>query len=159
MDPSPDRPLSQFRKDFLIRPTAFILVEALVLARRYFGDNKTMTYNKLIKVAQASEIKPGEMTAVMRGDEQILLVNVDGIVFCAIDNVCSHDYACLSDGKLNGVEVECPLHGGSFNAYTGQPINPPATNPVRQFQVIVEGDDIFVGPPRADNYWRYRNSE
>ena len=75
----------------------------------------------------------------------MLLTNIEGN-FHAIDDVCSHAYACLSDGDINGEEVECPLHGGSFNAMTGMPMNPPADKPLSVFQVKVEGDDIFVAP-------------
>ena len=98
-----------------------------------------------IKVAQVSELKTGEMMAVTIGDDQVLLTNING-TFHAIDDVCSHAYACLSDGDINGEEVECPLHGGSFNAMTGMPINPPADKSLSVFQAKVEGDDIFVAP-------------
>ena len=50
---------------------------------------------------------------------------------------------------LNGKEVECPLHGGSFNAITGVPMNPPASETLRIFQVQIEGDDIFIAPPNS----------
>ena len=99
-----------------------------------------------IKVAQVSELRIGEMMAVTIGDDQVLLTNIDGN-FHAIDDVCSHAYACLSDGDLNGEESACPLHGGSFNAITGAPMNPPAEAPLRVFQVKVEEDYIFVAPP------------
>ena len=99
-----------------------------------------------IKVAQVSELRNGEMMAVTIGDDQVLLTNIDG-KFYAIDDVCSHAYACLSDGDINGEEAACPLHGGSFNAITGAPMNPPAEEPLRVFQVKVEEDYIFVAPP------------
>ena len=99
-----------------------------------------------IKVAQVNELRNGEMMAVTIGDDQVLLTNIDG-KFYAIDDVCSHAYACLSDGDINGEEAACPLHGGSFNAITGAPMNPPAEEPLRVFQVKVEEDDIFVAPP------------
>ena len=99
-----------------------------------------------IKVAQVNELKPGEMMPVTIGDDQVLLTNIDGN-FHAIDDVCSHAYACLSDGDINGEEAACPLHGGSFNAITGVPINAPAEEPLRVFQVKVNGDDILVAPP------------
>ena len=99
-----------------------------------------------IKVAQVSEIKPGEMISVEVDSEQVLLVNVDGKIH-AVDDICSHAYATLSEGDLSGEEVECPLHGGSFNAITGAPINPPANEPLRVYSVQIEGDDILVAPP------------
>ena len=104
-----------------------------------------MADTAFIKVAQVSELRTGEMMAVTIGDDQVLLTNING-TFHAIDDVCSHAYACLSDGDINGEEVECPLHGGSFNAMTGMPMNPPADKPLSVFQVKVEGDDIFVAP-------------
>ena len=104
-----------------------------------------MADSGFIKVAQVSELKTGEMIAVTIGDDQVLLTNIEGN-FHAIDDVCSHAYACLSDGDIDGEEVECPLHGGSFNAMTGMPMNPPADKPLSVFQVKVEGDDIFVAP-------------
>ena len=105
-----------------------------------------MADSGFIEVAQVSELRPGEMMAVTIGDDQVLLTNIDGS-FHAIDDVCSHAYACLSDGDLNGEEAECPLHGGSFSAITGMPINPPAEESLRVFVVKVEGDAIFVAPP------------
>ncbi|GIT69419.1 MAG: ferredoxin [Chloroflexota bacterium] len=97
-----------------------------------------------------SELRTGEMMAVTIGDDQVLLTNIEG-QFHAIDDVCSHAYACLSDGDIDGEEAACPLHGGSFNAITGVAIKPPAEESLRVFQVKVEGDDIFVAPPSAND--------
>jgi 3-phenylpropionate/trans-cinnamate dioxygenase ferredoxin subunit len=99
-----------------------------------------------IKVAQVSEIKPGEMMAVEVENEQVLLVNVDGNIH-AVDDICSHAYASLSEGDLRGEEVECPLHGGAFSCITGAPVNPPANESLRVFSVQIEGDDILVALP------------
>ena len=99
-----------------------------------------------IKVAQVSEIRPGEMISVDVENEQVLLVNVDGNIH-AVDDICSHAYATLSEGELTGAEVECPLHGGGFNTVTGEPTNPPASEPLRVYKVQIEGDDILVAPP------------
>lgn len=112
------------------------------------GVNTAMADPGFVKVAQVSEIRPGEMISVEVADEQVLLVNVDGNIH-AVDDICSHAYATLSEGDLRGEEVECPLHGGSFNAITGVPINPPANEPLRVYQVQIEGDDVLVAPPAA----------
>lgn len=105
-----------------------------------------MANSGFVKVANVSELRSGEMMAVTIGDDQVLLSNIEGS-FHAIDDVCSHAYACLSDGEMDGEEAACPLHGGSFNAITGVPINPPAEEPLRVFQVKIEGDEIFIAPP------------
>ena len=110
------------------------------------GANRAMADAGFIKVAQVSEIRPGEMIAVEVADEQVLLVNVDGNIH-ALDDICTHAYASMSEGDLRGDEVECPLHGGAFSCITGVPTNPPANTPLRVFSVQIDGDDILVGPP------------
>lgn len=104
-----------------------------------------MADTDFVKVAEVSEIPPGDMKAVRVGNEEILVVNVDG-TFHACDDVCSHSYASLSEGDLDGAEVQCPLHGATFNVSTGQVLTPPATEALRRFEVRVEGADVLIGP-------------
>ena len=56
-----------------------------------------MADSDFVKVAAVSELPPGDMKAVDVGDEQVLLVNVDGAVH-ACDDICTHAYANLSEG-------------------------------------------------------------
>ena len=107
-----------------------------------------MPNEEFVKVAQMSELTPGDMKSIKVGNEEVLLVNVDGNIH-ACDDVCTHSYASLSEGDLSGAEIECPLHGALFNVTSGEVITPPATESLRIFQVRIEGDDILVGPPRA----------
>ncbi|MGO4760227.1 bifunctional 3-phenylpropionate/cinnamic acid dioxygenase ferredoxin subunit, partial [Streptomyces sp. 2MCAF27] len=67
----------------------------------------------------------------------------DGEVY-AIDDTCTHQDASLSDGWLEGCEVECPLHASKFDLRTGRVDAPPAKLPVRAHQVVVEGGMIYV---------------
>jgi nitrite reductase/ring-hydroxylating ferredoxin subunit len=107
-----------------------------------------MTDSGFVRVAALSEIPPGDMKTVEVGNEQVLLVNVGGKIH-ACDDVCTHSYASLSEGDLDGAEIQCPLHGAMFNVVTGQVLTPPADEPLRLFEVRIEGDDILVGPPRG----------
>ena len=101
-----------------------------------------------VKVAQVSEISPGEMITVdFPSGDAVLIANVEGVIH-ACDDICSHAYASLSEGDINGAEVECPLHGAVFNITTGEALNPPADAPIKVYQVQVEGDDILVAPPQ-----------
>ena len=107
-----------------------------------------MAESGFVKVAEVSEISPGEMKVVEVGEEQILLVNVDGNIQ-ACDDICSHAYASLSEGDLNGDEVECPLHGSAFNVITGEALTPPADDSIRVFEVRIDGQDVLVGPAKV----------
>ena len=99
-----------------------------------------------IKVAQTNELSPGQMKLVELGDERILLANLEG-TFYAVDEICTHAFAPLSEGDLSGQEVECPLHGSIFDVKTGEVLSPPAGDALTAYQVRVEGADILVGPP------------
>ena len=107
-----------------------------------------MAESGFVRVSQVGELSPGEMMVVEVAGDQVLLVNVDGN-YHAVDDICSHAYASLSEGDLNGAEIECPLHGSAFDLLSGKALTPPAVEPVRVFQVRVEGEDILVAPPAA----------
>ena len=95
------------------------------------------------KVASLSELSSGEMKMVTVDEEDILLANVDGTIH-AVSDLCSHADASLSDGYIEEGEVECPLHGSRFNLTTGEALNLPADEPLKVYEIKVEGDDIFV---------------
>ena len=98
-----------------------------------------------VKVAKRSDLPEGEMTLVEVGGERILLSNVDGD-FYAIGEVCTHAEGPLSEGYIEGEEVECPWHSSRFNLKTGENTDPPADEPVIRYVVRVDGEDILVGP-------------
>ena len=99
------------------------------------------------KVAETSELSPGEMKSVQLGQEELLLANVDGN-FYAISDGCSHMGGSLSSGELDGEQVECPLHGAIFNVVSGEVQNPPAREGVQAREVRISGNDILVGPAK-----------
>ncbi len=107
-----------------------------------------MAESGFVKVAQVGDLSPGEMMTVDLGQERVLLVNVEGDVY-ACEDVCSHAYASLGEGDLNGKEVECPLHGACFNVITGEVLSPPADENVRVFELRIDGEDILVGPAKS----------
>ena len=95
----------------------------------------------LRRVCSRSELAPG---GVKRLDEPpIAVFSVEGSYF-AISDVCTHEWARLSDGEVEGETVICPLHGACFSLSTGEALSLPAIEPVETFAVILQGDDIFV---------------
>ena len=99
-----------------------------------------------VRVAQTGDVPPGGMKQVQVGEEEILLVNLEGSYF-AVSDICTHAYASLSEGDLTGEEVECPLHGGTFNVKSGEVLSPPPSDNLTVYPVRVDGDDILVGLP------------
>ena len=98
-----------------------------------------------VKVAKTSDVPEGEIMLVEVGEESILLSNVGG-EFYAIGEECTHSGGSLSQGYVEGEDVECPLHGSLFNLKTGENTGPPAAEGVPRYSVRVEGDDLLVGP-------------
>src|SRR3712207_5006238 len=96
-----------------------------------------------IKVAQADDVVEGDVLGVDAGGQQIALYRHEGEVF-ATSNVCTHQYALLSDGYFEDGCIECPLHQGRFDVRTGQAMCAPLTEDVKVFSVKVEGNDILV---------------
>ena len=85
-------------------------------------------------VATDLEAATGNTVAVVR----------DGDDWYAVDDECSHASIPLSEGDVEGCEIECWLHGSRFDLRTGKPSGPPATEPVAVYAVQVDGDDVLV---------------
>ena len=86
---------------------------------------------------------PGAVRRVVVERIEIALVNLDGELF-AVDDVCTHAYASLSEGALVGGELECPLHGGCFDVRTGAAKGGIVTEDLRRFAVRIEGGDVLI---------------
>jgi naphthalene 1,2-dioxygenase system ferredoxin subunit len=96
-----------------------------------------------VTVAARSALADGDMIGVAVGGQQVALYNVDGEIY-ATDNVCSHAFALLSDGWLDGDVIECPLHAGRFEVKTGKGLGPPIPCDIKTLPVRIVGDDIQV---------------
>ncbi len=62
----------------------------------------------------------------------------------AIDDECTHGRVSLSEGDVDGCQIECWLHGSRFDLITGEPTCLPATIPVRVYAVRVEDGLVYV---------------
>lgn len=96
-----------------------------------------------VSVARTGDVPEGGALRVEVKGRRIALFNVEGKIY-AIDDVCSHAEASLSEGELDGYRVVCPMHGAQFDVRTGRALTLPAIRPVESFQVRVEGDEIQV---------------
>lgn len=98
------------------------------------------------RVACATDVREGEGFAAMLDNMPIALYRVDGRIV-AIDDVCTHEFAILSQGFVDDGVIECPLHAAQFDIATGRCLSGPATGDLRVYQVRLEGDDVYVAPP------------
>ena len=98
---------------------------------------------RFVKALELSKLAPGKMAGVEVEGKEILLSNLGGEVF-AVDGICSHEYAKLAQGFMIEERVVCQLHLSQFDLKTGEVYNPPATEPLRRFNVKIEEGSIFV---------------
>ena len=70
-------------------------------------------------------------------------------IFVTAD-LCTHGGGRLSEGYLEGYEIECPLHQGRFDVRTGAVTAAPCVRPVRTFPARVAGDGVEAELPVFD---------
>lgn len=96
------------------------------------------------RVADKSEITADEPLGVKVGDNNIGLYLLDGDIF-ALENVCTHEFAILTDGFVEGDCIECPIHQALFDIRTGKAMSLPAEIDVDSYPVKLDGNDVLVG--------------
>ena len=94
-------------------------------------------------MASRPKLGDGDVLGVSVGEEQIALYNLNGEIY-ATSNICTHAFALLSDGWLDGEVIECPLHAGRFEVKTGKGLGPPIPCDIKTYPVRVVGDDVQV---------------
>jgi nitrite reductase/ring-hydroxylating ferredoxin subunit len=62
----------------------------------------------------------------------------------AVSGICTHEETDLALGFVLEDRVVCPLHLSQFSLKTGDVANPPATAPLKSFNVKIEGETVFV---------------
>ncbi|MEK0433017.1 MAG: hypothetical protein RL700_1224 [Pseudomonadota bacterium] len=96
-----------------------------------------------IDVMALEDVFEGEVMAVNVQGKEIALYEVQGELY-ATDNLCTHGAARLSDGFLEGREIECPFHQGRFDVCTGKALCAPLTENIRVYPVRIENKRVFV---------------
>ncbi len=94
-------------------------------------------------VAEAEALGDDEALGVKVGEVPIAIVRAGGMLH-AVNNVCTHQYALLSDGYVEDGCIECPLHQGKFELTTGKAMCAPVTEDIAVYPVKVEGGKILV---------------
>jgi len=97
-----------------------------------------------VRVCAESELRPGQTLRVLVGGKAVALVNDDGGTYHAIGDTCSHAEISLSEGFIEGGQIECWAHGARFDLTSGNALCLPATDPIPVYQVKVVDGDIYI---------------
>lgn len=95
------------------------------------------------------DVAEGTMHACTVGGREIVVCRTKDGIF-ALDNICTHAYAKLNEGRLRGTRLICPLHGASFDVRNGRVLGAPATRPLMTHALTVIDDRIEISVAPAD---------
>lgn len=95
------------------------------------------------KIANVDDIEVDESLGLEIDGKSIALHRTD-TGFYVTDNICTHQYALLSDGYLEDDCIECPLHQAQFCLKTGKALSAPATVDIKTYEVKEENNEIFA---------------
>lgn len=97
-----------------------------------------------VQVANVNEVPEGGFKKVEFNGEAVALFKVGGRIY-ATANICTHTGCELDHNhQMHGEVVECTCHGSRFDVKTGAVVLPPAEDPLKTYQVSVEGEEIFI---------------
>ena len=114
--------------------------EVEISLKDLFANAEAKAQNRLAANEFAvADVKPGQIKMVTVGDVAVAVYNVDGAFF-ATQNTCTHTGGPLNEGSTDGVKVVCPWHGSCFDVTNGSVVAGPATEPLRTYTVVVEGE-------------------
>ena len=110
-----------------------------------------MTDDAYIAALPLADLAPNTMRCVTLGGVAVLLVHAkDGGVH-ALQDVCTHAYAQMHEGRLRGHRLICPLHGASFDVRTGAVLGAPATVALKTYATRVVDGVIEVERPTTSD--------
>lgn len=100
------------------------------------------------RVGEVSDFPEGRPRSVRLGDRRVAIFRV-GTEWFALEDVCAHMRARLSEGSVDGLEVTCSWHGWRYDLRTGRSLTKSWAR-VRTCPVKVEGGEVWLGPLCAE---------
>ncbi|MFN8186408.1 MAG: Rieske (2Fe-2S) protein [Gaiellales bacterium] len=97
-----------------------------------------------VTVGRVDDVAPGALRGVRIGELWLAVGRHDDGTPFAIDEWCSHEECQLSTGELEGRSVVCSCHSSAFDTTTGVPLNGPATEPIRVYEIRATGAELEV---------------
>lgn len=100
----------------------------------------------LHRVAAVADLPDSGSRAVEVEGRAILICRTSAGIF-AIENLCSHAFSRLDEGRLKGPHIFCPLHGIRFDLRTGTPNGNLTKKPLTTYPVSIADGFVFAELP------------
>ncbi|MDR8731458.1 MULTISPECIES: non-heme iron oxygenase ferredoxin subunit [Burkholderia] len=96
------------------------------------------------RICDVKDVAAGECLRVeVDGFPPLVIFNLEGEFFVTADT-CTHGDASLSEGFVDGDEIECPWHAGRFCIRTGEATGFPAVEALKVYAVTVSDDAVML---------------
>ncbi|QKY70183.1 non-heme iron oxygenase ferredoxin subunit [Lentibacillus sp. CBA3610] len=99
-------------------------------------------------VCASSELEEDDLIEFETGEETFVVGRGEGNVY-AVEGICTHAYAELADGELDGTCLTCPLHFACFDIRDGSVLEGPAETPLRVYGAIEMDGSVWVSTKRG----------
>ena len=100
-----------------------------------------------VDLLAVDEVPEGTMKmAFVDGVDQVIVVHTGGQIR-AYQGICTHEYFELDKGFLTNGTLTCALHMSRFDLSSGEPIDPPAEDPLAVYLVVVENGRVQIEVP------------
>ena len=102
-----------------------------------------MTERRWTRAVAVGDVEQDDLVGVDLEGHAIAVYNLRRRYY-ATANLCTHEYACLSDGFVIDDIIECPRHQGQFHIPTGEAKGAPVHVALKTYPVKVEDGIVFV---------------
>ncbi len=99
----------------------------------------------LIPLCATADVSDDMALRVEHDGEAYAVYLLDGQYYVTAD-LCTHGPGLMSEGFIEGCEIECPFHQGKFNIITGAPTSPPCTEALKIWPVRVQDGRVWIDP-------------
>ena len=96
-----------------------------------------------IELCKVGDVAVGEALKVEVSGLTLAVFNLDG-TFYVTDDACTHGPGSLSEGCVDGDQIECNFHQGIFSIKTGEVVAPPCIVPVKTYKAFVDNGVVFL---------------
>ncbi len=100
-----------------------------------------MSLQKALALTELPDV--GAVRVVLDGTPVAVVRDEQGDVH-AVGDTCTHAEVSLSEGEVTDCEIECWLHGSTFDLRTGKPLALPAIRPIPVFPVTIDDGQVLV---------------
>ncbi|HEY7248032.1 MAG TPA: non-heme iron oxygenase ferredoxin subunit [Xanthobacteraceae bacterium] len=97
----------------------------------------------LLPICAAADIPPGTVKSFELGDGLVAVYNIDG-TFYATEGNCTHAFASLADGILEGDVIECSMHFGAFHVPSGKAVQAPCFTDLKTYRTEVKDGQVLI---------------